>query len=83
MCFYNHLLVCKRLMQNISKVIDLQKGKIRILEKISLFISLLLMRLIQSNNLPSTRPIKRIKIIKEGFGIMVNEDKIETKTFLQ
>ena len=42
---------------------------------------LLLMYLIENNNLPFTRPIKKIWTIKKIFGAIIEKNIVEIKTF--
>lgn len=66
----------------IFKAIDLQKRRIKIPERISLPIPLLVKHIVRSNNLLFTRSIKKTRIIKEVFDAMVDKDKFEAKTSL-
>lgn len=61
------------------------KKKIKTLKKVSLLIPPLLMYLIRSNNLLSTknRSVEKTKTTKKVLGIEVYENRVETKTFLQ
>lgn len=70
-------------MLGISKATNQQKKKIRTLRKISLLTPLLLIYLVENNNLPFTRLIKKIKTTKKVFGAMVDKNKVKAKIFLQ
>lgn len=68
---------------DILKDTNKQQKMIKTLKKISLLISSLLIYLVRSNLLILTRPIKKIKIIKEVFIIIKNKDKYLVTTSLQ
>lgn len=59
------------------------KRKIKTLERISLLTLFLLTHLIGSNNFLSTRLIKKTRTSKEIFGVMIEENKVVAKIFLQ
>ena len=69
-------------MPSIFEAISQLKGRIKILEKISLLTLFLLMYLVERNNFLLIKSIKRIKTIKEVFDVILDKDKIITKTFL-
>lgn len=80
---YNYYLICKKLMPYIFMIISQLKKKIRTLGKISLLTFSLLIHLVKSNNILSIKLIKKTKITKEVFGIMIDKIKIIAKIYLQ
>ena len=72
-----------RSMPSVSEATGQQRRKIRTLGRISPLTPPLLTYLVGSNNLPPTKPIKRIRTTKEVLGAMVDEDRVEVKTPLQ
>lgn len=78
------LLIYEKLTSNVFKVTNQQKKKIKILGRISLLTSLLLINLVKNNYflLIKARPIKKTRTIKKVFGTIVNKDRVEIKTFL-
>ena len=70
-------------MPSVFEVTNLQKKRIKTLEKINLLIPFLLTYLIKNNNFLSTRLTKKIRTIREIFGTIVNKNRVIGKIQLQ